>query len=234
MGFKHSMSGSVALWTGDPACQAGHDHIRDWLRTNVKPYPIAWVKGDRRTQGNLGETITFCVGAFTGLRNYHVFPANAFTPFSKISRNEIDLLWISFGPTAADDFAIVQEVKTTFGADLAIASSLLDDYEKSFGLDPRLTLSTHLNTVKLRLQYQLQRPDLAARINALQATSPQTAGRIHCIPTLVHDLAANDPTGKLTAIHSTLKARGWRQIYPWSVALSDLDKRFPRIVADQP
>src|SRR4051812_22571352 len=114
MGFKHSMSGSVALWTGDPACQAGHDHIRDWMRANVKPYPVAWVKGDRRTQGNLGETITFCVGAFTGLHNYHIFSANAFTPFSKISRNEIDLLWISFGATAADDFAIIQEVKTTF------------------------------------------------------------------------------------------------------------------------
>lgn len=234
MGFKCNMSGTVALWRGDAACQQGHDHIRSWLRANVTPYPVVWVKGDVRTQGNLGEAVALCVGAFGGLHGYRVFPANAFTPFSNISRNEIDLLWISFGANPADDFAIVQEVKTTFGLDLAYATALLDDYDKAFGVDPRLTLSSHLNAVKLKLTYTEQRPDLAARVNALQATTPQSATRIYCIPTLVHDMAGTDPTGRLTAIQSALTARGWREIHPWSVALGQLSARFPRIAADQP
>jgi len=86
-----------------------------------------------------------------------------------------------------------------------------------------------LSAIKLKLEYEHQQPELAARVNALQSTSPQMAKRVHCIPTLVHDLAGNDPTGRLTAIQSALASRGWQSIRPWSIALDDLGGRLPRI-----
>jgi hypothetical protein len=118
MSFKQKPSGDVALWNGDPNCDAAQEFLRDWLRKNAPNYPTAWTKEDTRTQGNLGETIAFCVGAFIGHvggQDLRCFAANAFNPFSGISRSEIDLFWVGFANSAADDFAIHQEVKTTYG-----------------------------------------------------------------------------------------------------------------------
>src|ERR1700693_390052 len=165
MSFQQTVSGSVALWIGNPNCDAAHTFLRDWLRKNAPNYPTAWTKGDIRTQGNLGETISFCVGAFAGHKGLKCFAANAYNPFSGISRNEIDLLWIGFGNSTLDDFVIHQEVKTTFDKDLSYADNLLKDYEKAFGKNPRFSLNTHLQAVKAKLYYEHNHPDLAARIN---------------------------------------------------------------------
>jgi hypothetical protein len=234
MGFNYVQSGSVALWTGDPNCQNGHDYMRTWLRTHISPYPVTWIDGDTRTQGNLGEALAFCVAKFGQLDTYRPFVANAFAPFSGISRNEIDILWIGFGPTPADDRAIIQEVKTTFAQDLAYAKQLLPDYEKAFGVDPKVQFNTHLGKVKVELEMTHKRPDLAKRVNALTATTPANAKRIVCIPTLVHDLAGADPAGTLSAIKSAMLAKGWVSVHPWSIALSEIKLRFPRIAQDQP
>jgi hypothetical protein len=233
MGFKYVLSGAVALWTGDPGSQAGHDYLRTWLKNNIKPYPVVWKVGDTRTQGNLGEVIAYCVGELTALPTFRCFAANAFYPFSGIARNTIDLVWIQFGPNPADDYAIIQEVKTTFDFDLTYAKALITDYEKSFGINPRFTLSTHFNEIKLKLEKEHKRPDLAARMNNLIATGPGDAKKVRCIPTLVHDDAGIDAAGTLTAVQCALKAQGWAVVNPCSIALSDIAARFPRIVEDR-
>jgi hypothetical protein len=237
MSFKQKPSGDVALWNGDPNCDAAQEFLRDWLRKNAPNYPTAWTKEDTRTQGNLGETIAFCVGAFIGHvggQDLRCFAANAFNPFSGISRSEIDLFWVGFANSAADDFAIHQEVKTTYGNNLSYAESVLQDYEKAFGKEPRFWLNTHLQAIKSKLQYEHHRPDLAARINALQATTPHNANRITAIPTIVHDLASIDPLAKMTGITRALRARGWGKVTTWAIGLSQLESRLERITGDLP
>ncbi|MGE4179683.1 MAG: hypothetical protein AB7J34_07640 [Limisphaerales bacterium] len=234
MSFKQTPAGPVALWSGNPNCDAAHTYLRNWLRQHVGNFPTAWTNGDTRTQGNLGETIAFCVGAFAGHGNLHCFPANAFNPFSGISRSDIDLLWIGFANAPTDDFVIHQEVKTTFGADLSYADSLLKDYDKAFGKNPRFQLNTHLQSVKSQLRYGYKRPDLAARVNALQATTPKNANRIIAIPTLVHDLANGDPSAKMAGISAVLTANGWSKVTAWAIGLSQLEDRLSRITRDQP
>jgi hypothetical protein len=234
MSFKQKPNGPVALWNGNPHCDAAHGFLRDWLRQNAPNYPTAWTKGDTRTQGNLGETIAFCVGAFAGHKSLQCFAANAFTPFSGISRSEIDLFWIGFGNSPSDDFAIHQEVKTTYGSDLAYADSVLKDYEKAFGKNPKFWLNTHLQAIKSRLLYEHNRPDLAARINALQATTPKNASRITAIPTIVHDLASVDPSAKMAGIAAVLTANGWNKVTAWAIGLSQLEDRLSRITRDLP
>jgi hypothetical protein len=234
MAFKQTSSASVMLWSGNPNCEAAHAFLRDHLRMHAPAFPTAWSPQDTRTQGNLGETIAFCVGTFSSHAQARCFPANATHPFSGISRNGIDLLWIGFGEFPNQDFAIHQEVKTTTKTDLKYAEKVLDDYQKAFGSDPRFTLNTHLHEVKTKLIYEHHRPDLAKRVTALQAINPASAQLVRAIPTLVYDLTSTDAAKKMTAIEEAMKAAGWTSVTPWAIGLRDLQSRLQRIAGDKP
>ena len=70
--------------------------------------------------------------------------ANAWDPLSSISRPDIDIVWAYFGELPDGDWVALQEVKTTVTNSLSIADNLIEDYDKLFGENPKLTLRTRL------------------------------------------------------------------------------------------
>jgi hypothetical protein len=154
MAFRRTRKGTVSLWRGDPDCSAAQNFVRDWLRKNSPNYPVAWAPGNTRLKGNLGECIAFCCATFAYVPLPHCHAANVFKTIDNISRSEIDLLWIGFGADPVDDFVIQQEVKTTTDMSLDYAFELINDYYKSFGANPNLTLTTHLQAVKSQIKYE--------------------------------------------------------------------------------
>ena len=53
---------SVLLWTGNPDCQTAHNEILTFLSENCAPFITDSKPKDNILRGNLGETITFCLG----------------------------------------------------------------------------------------------------------------------------------------------------------------------------
>src|SRR5687767_7859767 len=127
--FQSTLSSGVVLWTGNPDCQAGHHAVLEWLTDNAAPFLPSVEEDDTRLLGNLGETVSMCIGVWNHFETCHCFPSNALTPFRKISKPEIDIVWVAFGQTPETDFVVLQEVKTTGGVDLSYANQLLDDFE---------------------------------------------------------------------------------------------------------
>lgn len=195
-------------------------------------YPVAWVPTNTRLQGNLGECIAFCCAQFAWTPLPHCIAANAFRTLADTSRTGIDLLWVGFGQQAEEDFVIHQEVKTTTLMDLSYASALIDDYQKSFGANPNLTLNTHLHEIKSKLQYEWGRPEFVGRINALQAASPRQADRLTVVPTLVHDLNAEDPVPKLAGIEAELMAQGWKKVEAWAIGFDAISNHLKKMAED--
>jgi hypothetical protein len=161
-GFAKSETHGVVLWVGDPDCQAAHDATLSWLSENCPTFYRTASATDTILKGNLGETITFCVGSwyiFNG-SHVHAFSANALKPLGGISKADIDIVWIHFGETGDDDMAILQEVKTTGEPSLSLADGLISDYDKLFGTDLRFTLHMRLQDIKNKIEYEHKRPDL--------------------------------------------------------------------------
>jgi hypothetical protein len=230
--FSCRNNGPLAFWTGDPDCQAGHDYLLIWLRKIVSSFLLREADFNRIIQGNLGESISFHIGYENEYAQCYPFPSNALTPLARISKPEIDIVWLNFGEQPADDFAILQEVKTTTDSALSVADRLLDDYNKLYGTNPAFTLHTRLQAIKNDLEYRQKRPALCQRVLDLAGQSPKTSPRIKIIPTLVHDLAHTNVTRKLLAVRETLCSNGWTPslVNPWSIAMSDLDNRLRRLV----
>ena len=237
-GFRKNspdVAGLVA-WKGDPDDDAGHRTVLAWLQSAVdsgflKPYePLT-----NAIKGNLGEFVAYKIGesfVFTNMAVAHA--ANAWDPLSRISRPDIDIVWLYFGDTDDDDWATLQEVKTTSESSLRLADNLITDYDKLFGENLRLTLRTRLGALKNRLDQQGQ-GSLSPRVTALGGPSPNLSRGIRLIPTLIHD-AAHDSSTKMTAVRQALIAKGWSsdEVVCWSVALGDLDDRLTRLGRGQP
>lgn len=223
----------IVLWTGNPDCDAGHGSVLAWLRECGHTFLVEADLSDNRLKGNLGEAVTFHVGHDYMFADpaYHADAANATTPFSRISKPGVDIVWLHFGQRPADDLALLQEVKTTGDAALGIADRLIDDYNKLFGTDPQMTLQTRLMAVKNRIEYEDRRPELAKRISFLAGKSPQTSPRIRLLPTVVHERADCEPRTKMLAIRAILTGKGWSSsaVTCWSIALTDLDARITRL-----
>jgi hypothetical protein len=223
----------MVLWVGDPDCQAAHDAILLWLQQTCPNFSSAPSIGANILKGNLGETIAFCVGYWYVFDAPHTksFAANTLNPFAGISRPDIDIVWIRFGETIDDDVAILQEVKTTRDASLSLADSLLSDYDKLFGTNPRFTLHMRLQDIKNRLEYEHKRPELCPRVSEVAGQSPQTSPQVQLFPTLVHERNGSDPQTKMLAIRETLCSKGWarRSVQPWAISLFDLDTRLLRL-----
>lgn len=163
-------------WEGDPDDDAAHQTILTWLQGVgtagfLKPTdPVSNI-----VKGNLGEFIAYRIGegyVFTNVTIAHA--ANAWDPLSQISRPDVDIVWLYFGNTEADDWAALQEVKTTGQASLGLANHLITDYEKLFGENLQVTLQTRLGALKNKLDQQGQ-GYLSSRVTALGGPSPNRA-----------------------------------------------------------
>ena len=210
-GFKDNSGGVTGwvAWEGDPNDDAAHQLILGWLQRAVAAGFLE-EKGSlsNRVKGNLGEFIAYYIGksyVFTNVAN--AYGANTWGPLSDISRPDLDIVWLHFGSTEADDWAALQEVKTTGGNSLGLADSLITDYEKLFGENLQVTLQTRLGALKNKLDQQGQ-GHLSPRVTALGGPAPNRARGIRLIPTLLHD-AAFDSSTKMAAVRQVLIGRGW-------------------------
>ncbi|MCY4108799.1 MAG: hypothetical protein OXG11_07205 [Chloroflexi bacterium] len=222
-------------WRGTPDDGAAHQTILTWLQNAVtagfldQTQPLS-----QRVKGNLGEFIAYWIGksyVFTNVAIVHT--SNAWDPLSEISRPDLDIVWLYFGETEADDWAVLQEVKTTGGNSLSIADGLIKDYEKLFGENVRLTLQTRLSALKNKLDQHGQ-GYLSTRVSALGGPRPSQSRGIRLAPTLVHD-AALDSSGKMIAIRQVLIGQGWSTdaVECWSVALGEIEQRLVRLARGQ-
>ena len=229
----------VLLWVGDPDCQAAHEAILHWLQKNCPTFCATPPEGGNVNilRGNLGETIAFCAGYWYVFDSSHIkpFTANALNPFGRISKSDIDIVWIRFGETGDDDTAFLQEVKTTGDASLSLADSLISDYDKLFDTNPQVTLHTRLQYIKNKLEFEHKQPELCPRVAALAGQSPQTSPQVQLLPTLVHERLGSDPQTKMLAIRETLYGKGWarRAVQPWAIGLFDLNARLLRLAMGQ-
>ena len=236
-GFKNDSGGIAGWleWEGDPDDDAAHQTILMWLQRAVTAgFLKSTAALSNRVKGNLGEFIAYRIGKSYVLTNVTIADAaNAWDPLSEISRPGIDIVWLHFGSTAVDDWAALQEVKTTGRASLELADSLIADYDKLFGENLRLTLQTRLGALKNKLDQQ-NRGHLAPRITALGGPTPDQARGIRLIPTLLHDSTHNSSV-KMVAVRQALIGRGWSSdvVECWSIALGDLDERLARLALGQ-
>jgi hypothetical protein len=111
---------------------------------------------------------------------------------------------------------------------------LVDDYDKLFGTNPRLTLHTRLQDIKGCLKDIVggqQGQDLARRVSYLAGQCPRTSPKIQLRPTLVHEKVGTRPRDKMTAIRTTLLSKGWsaEAVEAWAIGLTDLDDRIVRL-----
>lgn len=234
--FAHASAGGVVIWNGDPNCQAAHDAMLNWLRDTVDRFLSSTeaADGGNILRGNLGESIAFCVSFWHDCGKYRAHAVNAWRPLSPQSAIDIDIVWICFAKKPKDDFAIVQEVKTTSGSTLSYANDLIADYEKLYGTNLDLTLRTRFKPLKKDFLFKVGGPEgkrLSERLFALVGGSPSTSPQIRLRPTLVHEMAGTNPQGKMTYIRNTLIGKGWTPalVEGWAIGLTDLDARLQRL-----
>ena len=150
-GFRQNATSTTGwlAWEGDPDDDAAHLTILTWLQGAVT---AGFLKPTgslpNAVKGNLGEFIAYRIGedyVFTNVTIAHA--ANAWDPLSQISRPDVDIVWLYFGSAEADDWAALQEVKTTGQASMGLADSLITDYEKLFGENLQVTLQTRLGAL---------------------------------------------------------------------------------------
>jgi hypothetical protein len=239
-GFTVTTSEGVREWCGAPDCQAAHNELLVWLNENCSPFreKNQAKQDDNILRGNVGEAIAFCVSFWHDCDNYRAFATNATRPFRPKSDIDIDILWLNFGKNSANDFAIIQEVKTTNAVDLAYANTVIDDYDKLFSTNPRLTLQTRLQDVKVDLKLKLSKAEselLCPRVSELAGQSPKSCNKIQLRPTLVHELIGTKPRPKMTAIRSSLVGKGWpaESVEAWAIGLTDLDARLIRLATGE-
>ena len=182
----------------------------------------------------MGEFIAYKIcGTYVFTNQVIAIDANAWNPLSQSSRPDVDIVWLYFDPSSANDWAALQEVKTTGQSSLALADGLITDYEKLFAEDPRFTLRTRLDGLKNRLDH-LQMGTLVPRLTALGGVNPSQSVGINIIPTLIHD-AAHDSSAKMAVVRQALLVRGWSapSVDCWSIKLDDIDARLTRLARGQ-
>lgn len=232
-GFREDTVSSSGLskWTGDPDDDAAHRTILAWLKEAVTSGFLGPSESlSNRMKGNLGEFIAYRIGRSYVFTNVELADtANSWDPLSDISRPDIDIVWLHFGSVALEDWAAIQEVKTTGHSSLSLADDLITDYDKLFGENLKLTLQTRLGGLKNKLE-EKGRKDLVPRVTALGGPTPGNARGIRLAPTLLHD-AQHDSTTKMYAVRQALLARGWSSdiVQCWSIALDAIDSRLNRI-----
>lgn len=228
--FRSTVDEDVTRWVPEPDSPSAHAFLLDWLQ---KTLGLRFLTGpiSNAVKGNLGESITLCIGVelevFPG---HHPHPVNGHDPFFATSRPGIDLVWVRYGTQSRDDRAILQEVKTTSDLGCQLAEDLLADYEKLFGTDIELTLTTRLQAMANLLRLDGD-SDRAERLIELTGISPATCDRVEIVPTLVHDIASSRAKSRLLNVRRKLMELGWHmdRIMVWAVGLDNLGSRLQRL-----
>ena len=230
---------STALWEafeGDPDSNAGHRTVLVWLRRAAQS---TFLKAGQpflpAIKGNLGEFIAYrVIDAYRYPSGALVFSANTATPLDHNSSTGVDIVWLYFGNSPNDDWAALQEVKTTGDSSLSLALELEDDYKKLFGENPRLTLQTRLGALKNELEQQNQ-GHLAKRVTGLGGPNAASCRGIELRPTLIHD-AQHSAAQRMEAVRVALVGLGWpaASVTCFTIALDDLDSRLFRLARGLP
>ena len=76
--FIATVEDGVRVWCGTPDCQAAHEALLEWLKTNCKPFRrVAEAKlDDNILRGNVGESIALCVSLWHDCDGYRAFATN--------------------------------------------------------------------------------------------------------------------------------------------------------------
>lgn len=223
------------VWHGAPDCDAAHQDVLAWLTETGQPFLEPGVNPTTNVFGNVGELIAFRIGRERIQTNGGELVAhapNVDAPLIDRSRDGVDIVWLHFAEHPSGDWVVLQEVKATADPGLGHAATLLNDYQKLFGTDPRLTLRSRLNGLKAWLSLQLDRPQLATRLTGLGGSSPSEATRVRVLPTFVHEASTADPAGRMVLIRQSMLGLGWpdEAIYCWAVGLEDFATRIDQLV----
>ena len=237
LGFAKTQPSQAGFsaWRPHPDDAAAHRVLLQWLSNAVGALFLA--EGESFTnaiKGNLGEFIAYQIGnnyVFTNGEIAH--SANATEPLSAISRSRLDVVWMYFGDHAYDDWAAIQEVKTTGQASLELADDLIDDYEKLFGENHRVRLQSRL-TGLMNVLDELGLGDLSPRLAALGGPGPDSATGIKLYPTLLHESGIESST-KMLAVRQAIIAQGWSShaIDCWSIGLTQIDQQLEQLARGQ-
>ncbi len=232
--FEKTETNPVMVWAPSPDAQAAHD----WFLAHLQAMGLPFFAGDlsTRVQGNLGECCYMLVGTENDYAGYQCHPANAHQPLQDISRSEMDIIWLWLDGDPLGDYVVLQEVKTTGGDDLAYAGKLIEDFDKLFGADPTLTLSTRLNAVANTLEYGHGNTAHADRVRTLGGLTPQTTVGVQLVPSVMYDRArVADPSPKMAAVRQSVLAMGWAPevVESSALGLEDLLERLERLKAGE-
>ena len=223
-------------WTGDPDDDAAHLTVLGWLLEAADGrLPPVQVPLPPAVQGNLGEFIAYRIGRdYVFINGEIAHNANTSNPLNLQSKSDLDIVWLYFGANPLDDWAAIQEVKTTGLPLRGSAGNLVRDYDKLFGENLRLTLQTRLTAIKNTLD-ERGTGHLAPRVTALGGPAPDQARGVHLVPTIAHD-AAFDASTDLVYVRQMLVGRGWDAgvIQCWSISLGDIDDRLSRLARGAP
>ena len=139
--FDRTVTAGVVHWTPHPTHDAAHAWVLSWLKTLGIVFLPPGTRISHSTKGNLGEAVAACIGHHLNYddTHWHTFAINLGACTDSISRPDVDIVWL-YLPDSHADLAVLQEVKTTSSADLALADDLTNDYTKLFGNKPSLTL----------------------------------------------------------------------------------------------
>lgn len=234
MTFSRTQSDQVVNWRGTPDDSAAEAWLLEWLRDELhltfrSPGSPAI---SNRIQGNLGESATFKIGRSQDFAGFRAFPVNALDPLQDISRPGLDLSWVHFADDdPSDDFAVIQEVKTTVQDNLSLADDLVSDIEKLFATNPALNLPARLTHAANVLEFEQGNKALSRRVLDMLAHTPQSAKRVRVVATLVHDTDVSGSDVKLASVLVAATGLGWSEerLEAWSIALSDLSRRLQRL-----
>ena len=236
-GFRKNQDSTIdwSLWEGDPDSDAAHQTILQWLESAATSGFLTSTQSlSPAIKGNLGEFTAYQIGSNFVFTNGEIaYGANTPDPLSPKSQDGVDIVWLYFGFSEADDWAGLQEIKTTGEPTLRLANELINDYDKLFGENVRLTLQTRLTALKNKFDQQGKR-HLSSRLTALGGPAPYQARGVRLYPTLFHDAADISET-KMTSIRQVLIGRGWsaNTVECWSVVLDNLDDRLARLSRGQ-
>ena len=235
-GFRINPNGEakVLAWEGDPDDDSAHQEILDWLHVAAPAGSLNPLNSlNNKTKGNLGEFITYKIGENYFFTNVLCDPANAHSPLALESKTGVDIVWLHFGNTETDDWAALQEVKTTGDTSLNLALKLVSDYDKLFGEHLSFRLQTRLTTVKNKLE-GWGHGQYVRRLTALGGSKPDSVHGIRIFPTLVHDSASNS-FANMKHVRQCLIDQGWPSdvVHCWSISLSNLNDRLTRLARGQ-
>lgn len=233
---SHPQQGGLTAWSADPDYESAYSLLLHWLANTVGSIFLPETEPFTNTiKGNLGEFVGYQIG-----RNYAfvhgeiAHSANASAPLSRISRSGLDVVWMYFGANPSEDWAAIQEIKTTGQGSLGLADELADDYAKLYGTDHRVRLEPRLYSLMSVLR-ELGLGQFSPRLTALGGPGPNSTTGIYLLPTLIHD-SSNESSTKMLAVRQTILGQGWppRVVNCWSVGLNQLDGRLERLARGQP